>query len=171
MNTTTAVRRSAALAAIAVAGLTGAGCGADGASGTGGGGATQATAQAKAVKFSECIRAHGVADFPDPDAKGEFEYGVSVSGTVWTKAVRACKALQPAGSLSSQRNPKQQSEGLTFAKCVRAHGVEDFPDPADGEPLIDTNKIPSSARPGGMTILNAAIGRCRKPLADAAAGQ
>ena len=35
----------------------------------------QATGRDKAVKFAECIRAHGVADFPDPNAKNEFEYG------------------------------------------------------------------------------------------------
>jgi hypothetical protein len=26
----------------------------------------------KAVKFSECMRANGVSDFPDPNASGEF---------------------------------------------------------------------------------------------------
>ena len=26
------------------------------------------------MKFAECIRAHGVSDFPDPDAKGDFDY-------------------------------------------------------------------------------------------------
>ena len=38
---------------------------------------TKLTARDKAVKFAECIRAHGVSDFPDPNAKGEFDYGVS----------------------------------------------------------------------------------------------
>ena len=37
------------------------------------------TARDKAVKFAECMRAHGVSDFPDPDAKGDFDYGVSVT--------------------------------------------------------------------------------------------
>ncbi|MEA2419469.1 MAG: hypothetical protein QOE60_1675, partial [Thermoleophilaceae bacterium] len=51
------------------------------------------------------------------------------------------------------------------------HGVKDFPDPANGEPLIDTYRIPSSNRPGGMTILNAATKTCRDLLAEAAAGR
>ena len=56
------------------------------------------TAREKAVKFSECLRANGVSDFPDPNAAGEFpSYGISVSKTAWTKAVAACKALQPRG--------------------------------------------------------------------------
>jgi hypothetical protein len=129
------------------------------------------TAQEKGVKFSECIRAHGVSDFPDPNAKGEYEYGVSVTPAVWQKAVHACKELEPPGALSGQRTPKQQSAALRFAQCIRANGVKDFPDPVDGEPLVDTYKIPSSNRPGGMTILNAAMQKCGKVLRESAGGQ
>jgi hypothetical protein len=119
------------------------------------------SARDKAVKFAECIRAHGVSDFPDPNAKNDFEYGVSVTPAVWTKAINACKALQPPGSLSAKRTAKEQSASLKFAECIRKNGVKDFPDPVDGEPVIDTYKIPSSNQPGGMTILNAAIQKCR----------
>ncbi len=38
--------------------------------------------------------------------------------------------------------------------------MTDFPDPTPGAPLVDTNRIPSSARPGGMTVLNAAMQKC-----------
>jgi hypothetical protein len=129
------------------------------------------TARDKAVKFAECIRAHGVSDFPDPNAKNQFEYGVSVSPAVWTRATTACKDLQPPGTLSAKRTRKQQSAALRFAQCVRDHGVKDFPDPVNGEPLVNTYKIPSSNRPGGMTILNAAMHACRGVLGLAAGGQ
>jgi hypothetical protein len=162
------------LAALALVALISAGCGSDTPSGAATAKRTattdeQPTGQAKAVKFAECIRAHGVRDFPDPDAKGEFQYGVSVTREVWTEAVNACKDMQPAGSLSSKRSPKQQTASLRFAQCVREHGVKDFPDPANGEPLIDTYKIPSSNRPGGMDILNAATAKCRSELGEALA--
>ena len=75
------------------------------------------------------------------------------------------------GSRADKRSPKQQSDALRFAECVRAHGVKDFPDPVNGEPLIDTTKIPSSNAPGGMTILNAATHKCRRILKLAAGGQ
>jgi hypothetical protein len=39
--------------------------------------------------------------------------------------------------------------------------VKDFPDPAPDAPLVDTNRIPSSATEGGMSILNAAMQKCR----------
>jgi hypothetical protein len=166
-------------------GLIGSGCGSDASSesGTAGGtptasststpsgAAKKLTARDKAVKFAECIRAHGVRDFPDPNEKNQFEYGVSVSAAVWMKATTACKDLQPPGTLSGKRTPKQQSAGIRFAQCVRDHGVKDFPDPVNGEPLIDTYKIPSSNKPGGMDILNAATDKCGYVLKEAAGGQ
>jgi hypothetical protein len=68
------------------------------------------TPREKAVKFSECMRANGVSDFPDPNASGAFpSYGVSVSKAVWIKASAACKALQPPGTLSARLTPAQES--------------------------------------------------------------
>jgi hypothetical protein len=179
------LRPLAALAMVALISLTSAGCGSKAASDTGTASSTattsatrsstaastKLTARDKAVKFAECIRAHGVSDFPDPDPKNEFQYGVSVTRAVWKRATTACKDLQPPGTLSSKRTAKQQSSALRFAQCVRQNGVRDFPDPVNGEPLIDTYKIPSSNRPGGMTILNAATRKCGKVLKLAAGGQ
>ena len=128
------------------------------------GGNTNATKREKAVKFAECVRAHGVPHFPDPDTSGSFNFGVDVSAEVFTNAVNACKALQPPGSLSSKRSPRQQSAALRFAQCVRANGVPDFPDPVNGQPLINTYRIPSSNSPSGMSILNAATHKCGSVL-------
>jgi hypothetical protein len=179
------LRPRAALGLAGLIGLISAGCGSNASSESGtagtasststttssGGANTKLTARDKAVKFAECIRAHGVSDFPDPDAKNQFQYGVSVSPAVWKQATTACKDLQPPGTLSSKRTPKQQSASLRFAQCVRDHGVKDFPDPVNGEPVIDTYKIPSSNKPGGMTILNAATQKCGSVLGQAAGGQ
>lgn len=177
------------LAALALAGAIGlviAGCGSNAASESGTASSTgttgtagttnsaadqKLTAHDKAVKFAECMRANGVPHFPDPDSKGELNFGVDVTREVWLKAVDACKDLKPPGALSSKRTPKQQSASLRFAQCVRDHGVKDFPDPVNGEPLIDTYKIPSSNRPGGMTILNAATHKCGSILKLSAGGQ
>jgi hypothetical protein len=172
-HTTRTRRPLVSLVAIAVVALTGAGCGsttpAGSASSTAAGASsvsassaagTQATKREKAVKFAECVRAHGVPHFPDPDVTGNFNFAVDVSATTFTAAVSACKALQPPGTLSGHRSTTQQSAALSFAACVRANGVRDFPDPVNGQPLIDTNKIPSSNQPGGMSILNAATRKC-----------
>ncbi len=175
--------RLAVLAMVSVISVSSAGCGTDEPSETGSAGTSASagdtgsaadktlTARDKAVKFAECIRAHGVSDFPDPNEKNQFEYGVSVTPAVWTKATTACKDLQPPGTLSAKRTPKQQSASLRFAQCIRDNGVKDFPDPVNGEPLVNTYKIPSSNKPGGMAILNAAMQKCGKVLGEAAGGQ
>jgi hypothetical protein len=142
------------------------------ASSTATGGDKNLTARDKAVKFTECMRENGVGDFPDPNASGEFpSFGISVSPAEWERALGACKELQPPGSLSAKLSREQLSTALKFAQCMRANGVKDFPDPVDGQPLIDTTKIPSSNRPGGMTILNAAGQKCRDLLTAAMAGR
>src|SRR5580700_5118609 len=51
-------------------------------------------------------------------------------------------------------------KAVKFAECMRANGVPDFPDPTPDGPLVDTNRIPSTATPGGMSILNAAMQKC-----------
>src|ERR1700753_2909222 len=95
---------SARAYALALVVLIGAGCGSTAPSKTTSSSTT--TARQKAVKFSECMRTHGVSDFPDPNAKNDFDYGISVSAAVWNKAVNACKALQPPGTLSGHRTAK-----------------------------------------------------------------
>jgi hypothetical protein len=176
----TMTRALLALAVFAMVAVISAGCGSDAPSGTGAagnaGGARadgdqSATSQDRAVKFAACIRGHGVPHFPDPDAKGEFVFGIDVSPAVWQKAVDACKDLEPPGALSGERSPKQQSAALRFAGCIRENGVKDFPDPVNGDPLVDTTKIPSANQPGGMTILNAAMKKCGAALGVAAGGQ
>src|SRR5262249_42289156 len=165
------LRPLAALAMVAMVAVFGAGCG-----GTRSGGDTRTaashtptaanhtsttTAREKAVKFAACMRENGYPDFPDPKASGEFPaFGISVSPAVWTKALGACKELQPPGSFSAHLSPKQLSAALKFAQCIRANGVKDFPDPVNGQPIVDTTRIPSSNKPGGMTILNAAMKKC-----------
>src|SRR4051794_8645024 len=160
-------------AALAMVALIGAGCGSNAPSETrtASSATKKVSDQDKAVKLAECIRAHGVPHFPDPNPKGETAFGIDVSPEVWKKATEACKDLTPPGAFSGKRSPKQQSDALRFAECVRENGVKDFPDPANGHPLIDTTHIPSSNRPGGMTILNAATKKCGYILKLAAGGQ
>lgn len=175
-----------ALVLVSVIALFGAGCGSHAATGSASntgaassassasastGASAQATKREKGVKFAECVRAHGVPHFPDPNATGDFNFGVDVSAATFTAAVNACKSLQPPGTLSSHRSAKQQSAALKFAACVRAHGVPDFPDPVEGQPLINTYKIPSSNSPSGMSILNAATHTCGSILGSDAATQ
>ena len=163
------------LAALVLVALVGAACsnaptssGAGTAAGTSSNGASNsATNLEKAVQFARCMRSNGVSNFPDPDASGQFTIdaiangsGVDTSSAAFSHALSACKHLEPPGFTGSTRSAQQQAAALKFAQCVRDNGVTDFPDPVNGEPVIDTYKIPSSNKPGGMTILNAATHKC-----------
>jgi hypothetical protein len=144
--------------------VVGAGCGGTRSSG----GNSTATIREKAVKFAECMRANGVSAFPDPDASGELTIdavangsSVDTSSAVFEQALGACKDLEPPGFTGAKVTPRQRTARLEFAQCIRANGVPDFPDPTPNGPLVDTNRIPSAATTGGMSILNAAMQKCR----------
>jgi hypothetical protein len=166
-------RRRRPLAALAlipmVALISGCGSSAPAETGTGSGGAgknTSANAH-KAVKFAECMRSNGVSEFPDPGASGKFTIdgiangsSLDLSTPAFKQAIGVCKHLEPAGFMGSKRSPQQMGAALKFAHCMRENGVNDFPDPVNGQPLVDTNRIPSSATNSGMSILNAAMHKC-----------
>ena len=145
-------------------------CGSSGPTGTstGGSGAGNTTANSqKAVEFAQCMRSNGVDGFPDPPASGQFTVDAIANGSsldtstpAFTQALGACKSLEPAGFEGSARSTQQQSAALRFAQCIRANGVNDFPDPAAGQPLVDTNRIPSASTSSGMSMLNAAMQKC-----------
>jgi hypothetical protein len=153
------------LSVLAMVALMSAGCGSDAPSETGTAGAN--TARQKGVKFADCMRDNGVSAFPDPDASGELTIDAVANGSsldtnsaAFKQAISACKDLQPAGFAGRKRSASKQESALAFARCMRDTGVKDFPDPVNGEPLVNTYKIPSSNRPGGMNVLNAAMRTC-----------
>ena len=163
-------RPPAALALVAMAALIG-GCGSSAPAsveaGTSGGNNNSAASAQKAVKFAECMRRNGVSQFPDPDAAGKLTIDAVANGSsldtstpAFTQAMSACKDLEPAGFTGGKRSSEQQQAALKFAQCIRQNGVTDFPDPTPNGPLVDTNRIPSSATSSGMSLLHAAMQKC-----------
>jgi hypothetical protein len=164
------------LAALAIVALVGAGCSDE--PGENEGAANTNAHYESALKFSDCMRDNGVSGFPDPGASGELTIDGVLNGSsldpdapAWKAAIEACKDLQPQGFTGDHDvSAEEQETRLEFAQCIRDNGVPDFPDPAEGEPLVNTNEIPSAATPDGMTILNAAMDTCGD-LAEEAMGQ
>jgi len=149
-------------------------CGSSAPAPSGGGGNNTAAHAQKAVKFAECMRSNGVSQFPDPGASGKLTIDAVANGSsldtsapAFKQAISACKNLEPAGFMGSKRSSQQQQAALKFAQCIRANGVPDFPDPVPNGPLVDTNRIPSSNSPGGMSILHAAMQKCGDAAAAA----
>ncbi len=122
------------------AGVVGGGAGS--AAATGGGATAKANSsadQAKMEAYSVCMRAHGVAAFPDPVTgpnggsgfriKGGPGTGLDPNSPTFQAADRACKSLLPNGGVAPALTPAQQQAFLTWAACIRAHGVPNFADP------------------------------------------
>src|SRR5579863_6289502 len=89
----------------------------------------------QALKLSECMRANGVPNFPDPNGQGVIQgSGIDPNSAAFQKAQGVC-AKKLGGGLGA-RTPAQQAQAqaaaLAFSKCMRSHGVPDFPDPQFG---------------------------------------
>jgi hypothetical protein len=108
-----------------------------------------ATAQNEAVAFARCLRTHGLSNWPDPTTGGVFDkaklrqLGYSVSRV---RAVEdgACKHLVPTGpgqQETASQSRTRRADALSFATCMRNHGVARFPDPtADGNLTVEMVK-------------------------------
>jgi hypothetical protein len=134
------LRRAAALAVIGCIPLLAMACG--------GGPSTAASATGRptraqaALAYARCMRSHGVPDFPDPDSNGNFDLrnnqqggGSTVSGSdsvspQETAANQVCNHLLNVGpQLNAAQTQHTLSQLVKYARCMRAHGVPNFPDP------------------------------------------
>lgn len=99
-----------------------------------------ATAQSKqdaAFAYSKCMRANGVPKFPDPQTSGggtrfsiNPSMGIDPNSPTFQAAQKKCQKLLPNGGRPSQQEIQQQEQqALAFSKCMRSHGVPNFPDP------------------------------------------
>jgi hypothetical protein len=98
------------------------------------------------LKLAECMRTHGVPDFPDPSSGGGFGiqasagggtatisvggHSLNVSGPAFQNAMRQCRSKLPQGPpISGAQLAKMKQGAIKMAECMRAHGVPNFPDP------------------------------------------
>jgi hypothetical protein len=140
-----------------------AGCSASG----GSAGATTTTAQQAAAavwrELVACARANGMPNLPDPqiDSNGRASFP---DGTPEPPASvrRACQSIYdrlPASARGDEERPPADLQALLrFARCMREHGMADFPDPqADGR-----FPLPASLRGGKTPQFLRAMQACRQ---------
>ena len=101
--------------------------------------ATENTADSQALAFAECMRSHGVSNFPDPSAGGGNSLaagsGINPAAPAFHAAQKSCQHLLHGGGLpSGPPNPQAKAQMLKMSKCMRAHGISGFPDPHGGSP-------------------------------------
>lgn len=136
----------------------GAGTGADsllfpaGVADSGGSMSTQVGTGKAGVRFTDCMRSHGVPRFPDPNAQGTLTITVSPaldpSSPPFQRAERACGHLLPAAKGLSPEMQQRLKQGLlAFAACMRSHGLPNYPDPKFGP---DGMVSQSMSRSGGI---------------------
>lgn len=86
-----------------------------------------------AVHYARCMRAHGEPDFPDPKNPGGFSTAalerLDAQSPRYVSADATCRRLLPNGGQATPAEVQQAiTDGLRFARCMRAGGVQ-FPDP------------------------------------------
>ena len=90
-----------------------------------------------AYAYSRCMRSHGVPNFPDPkvsSSAGHTSIAIAVNPSEtgspkFGSAQKACNGILPTpGDARAQEQAGKQTL-LAFARCLRANGIHDFPDP------------------------------------------
>jgi hypothetical protein len=120
-----------------------------------------------ALKFSQCMRAHGVSKFPDPNADGGIAINagpgssLDPNGAQWKAAEAACKQYAPQGGapLDPKAAADLQKQFLAYAKCMRDHGITAFPDPKFEDNHVSLS-LPQSINPNS-TKFKAADKACQ----------
>ena len=109
--------------------------------------AATTTTPAGLIAFSDCMRSNGAPNSPDPQrlSGGNLKLTIvrlGASSPRFRAAMSACNHLLPNGGRGSQETAQQTrtrlADELSFARCMRSHGVARFPDPtAQGELSVE----------------------------------
>jgi hypothetical protein len=100
-----------------------------------------------ALAFARCMRSNGVQNFPDPDSHGGFPSStkqIARTNPRYQAAHGACRHLLPAGNGPTSAEVQQVMNGMAnFARCIRSHGVPNWPDPSldVGRPTFDLHSL------------------------------
>jgi hypothetical protein len=97
-------------------------------------GPAASTQPSGAIAFSRCMRSHAVSAYPEPTSGGllpkKTPQQLGVSSSEFRSAQGACIHLVANGGQPTQAQVQQyRSVMLIYARCLRAHGVSNMPDP------------------------------------------
>lgn len=87
-------------------------------------------------EFARCMRSHGVSNWPDPVSSGGRTRffpgpgsGIDVNSPIVRSALAVCRKYIPGSTLTPAQSAQDEAQLLEYARCMRSHGVTDFPDP------------------------------------------
>jgi hypothetical protein len=151
-------RAGALAAAVAGVALLSAACG---------GGSSALTASQRSAKdlaYAQCMRSHGEPAWPDPTSQGNFIIsGIDLASSQYQSANNACKSLLPSGfgQLPAAQQQRAIATGLKLAKCMRAHGIPNFPDPTQNGSGVSITFPPGTGIDPNSPQVRAAQKACR----------
>lgn len=116
-------------------------------------GSTEPSVPPSGLAFARCMRSSGVPNFPDPSPGRGLLFngsGANVSSPAFKAAQAKCQKLLPGGGPArpgTRTHPTAQTLAklVRVARCMRRHGVPDFPDPR--------TSVPSNPFPSGQGII------------------
>jgi hypothetical protein len=138
------------------------------------GNSASSSGTAQGIKYADCMRGHGVPNFPDPGSGGGVRIapgsGINPQSPAFQSAQSACSKLLPGGGSGLHGPPSAQARTLMLAtsECMRTHGVTGFPDPTTTPPLSINGysqvigrggvfiAVPDTINPGSPTYAQAA---------------
>lgn len=92
------------------------------------------------LKYSVCMREHGVPSFPDPISGGGYAGRdlriIDQNSRAFVTATKDCSYLAKAAGMAPWTQAQWAAYDAMLLKitdCMRAHGVTNFPDPKGGE--------------------------------------
>ena len=91
------------------------------------------------TSFAQCMRSHGVPNFPDPTTSPRaFKDAFSRPSPAFGSAYTVCGHLLPPGHATTQNPATTHAQTvalLAFARCLRSHGFPSLPDPTSSGQL------------------------------------
>jgi len=85
------------------------------------------------VKYARCMRSHGVLNFPDPSSAAAPSASRALkeesTSPEFQAAALACAKYAHHGTAAPPVSPQEMQKLLAVSRCMRAHGVPNFPDP------------------------------------------
>ena len=120
----------------------------------------QQAAAAVLREFVRCARANGMPNLPDLRLDSNGQVSVPEGTPEPPKSVeRACRSIweRLPASASGEQPPADMQALLGFARCMREHGMADFPDPKpDGRfPLPPSMQRVQGKTPGFLRAMQA----------------
>ncbi len=120
--------------------------------------------------YTDCMRSHGVPDFPEPrpGPQGTLSYPLNPPAGMlgragYDAAFRACLKLAVTGGRPAARYQAIALKALQQAECMRSHGITGYPSPATLNGGIHSPDFTTLGIDPHTRQFAAAVSACRLP--------